>query len=112
MSHDAALWLAMSTRKPASLARRQTFLHNPEERWRPLSRTVRPSVQKFREEENSEMNHHRLHLAVTAALALALSASQALAQKKYDPGASATEIKVGQTMPFGIGLRENDLRPE
>jgi ABC-type branched-subunit amino acid transport system substrate-binding protein len=33
-------------------------------------------------------------------LALALSASSALAQKKYDTGASDTEIKIGQTVPF------------
>ena len=31
---------------------------------------------------------------------LALSAPAALAQKKYDPGASDTEIKIGQTMPY------------
>jgi ABC-type branched-subunit amino acid transport system substrate-binding protein len=34
------------------------------------------------------------------AVALALSASPALAQKKYDPGATDTEIKIGQTVPF------------
>ena len=34
-----------------------------------------------------------------AALGLAL-ALPALAQKKYDPGASDTEIKIGQTMPY------------
>ena len=41
-----------------------------------------------------------LHLATATALTLALWASAANAQKKYDPGASDTEIKVGQTMPF------------
>jgi ABC-type branched-subunit amino acid transport system substrate-binding protein len=41
-----------------------------------------------------------LHLASTAALALALSATSALAQKKYDTGANDTEIKIGQTVPF------------
>ncbi|MEZ0084488.1 branched-chain amino acid transport system substrate-binding protein [Bradyrhizobium barranii subsp. barranii] len=41
-----------------------------------------------------------LHLATATALTLALSVSAASAQKKYDPGASDTEIKVGQTMPF------------
>ncbi|MBB4427139.1 ABC-type branched-subunit amino acid transport system substrate-binding protein [Bradyrhizobium sp. CIR48] len=41
-----------------------------------------------------------LHLAAATALALALSISAANAQKKYDPGASDTEIKVGQTVPF------------
>jgi ABC-type branched-subunit amino acid transport system substrate-binding protein len=39
-------------------------------------------------------------LTTAAALTLALSVSAANAQKKYDPGASDTEIKVGQTMPF------------
>jgi ABC-type branched-subunit amino acid transport system substrate-binding protein len=34
-----------------------------------------------------------------AALALALSFSPALAQKKYDPGASDSEIRLGQTVP-------------
>ncbi|MBB4393137.1 ABC-type branched-subunit amino acid transport system substrate-binding protein [Bradyrhizobium sp. ERR14] len=41
-----------------------------------------------------------LHLAAATALTLALSISAANAQKKYDPGASDTEIKVGQTVPF------------
>ena len=39
-------------------------------------------------------------LATGAALAMALSASSAYAQKKYDTGASDTEIKIGQTVPF------------
>ena len=46
------------------------------------------------------MRNGFLHLASTAALALALSASSALAQKKYDTGATDTEIKIGQTNPF------------
>jgi ABC-type branched-subunit amino acid transport system substrate-binding protein len=46
------------------------------------------------------MRNGFLHLAGTAALALALSAPSAFAQKKYDTGASDTEIKVGQTVPF------------
>jgi ABC-type branched-subunit amino acid transport system substrate-binding protein len=33
-------------------------------------------------------------------VAIALSASSAYAQKKYDPGATDTEIKIGQTVPF------------
>ena len=32
--------------------------------------------------------------------ALLLTASNVCAQKKYDPGASDTEIKLGQTMPY------------
>lgn len=39
-------------------------------------------------------------LQLATALSLALSISAANAQKKYDPGASDTEIKVGQTVPF------------
>ena len=40
-----------------------------------------------------------LHLLAGAAVAIAL-ASPANAQKKYDTGASDTEIKIGQTVPF------------
>ena len=40
------------------------------------------------------------HLVASTALAVALSASSAYAQKKYDTGASDTEIKIGQTNPF------------
>ena len=46
------------------------------------------------------MRNGFLHLAGTAALILALSASSAFAQKKYDTGATDTEIKIGQTNPF------------
>lgn len=49
------------------------------------------------------MNHlDYVNRIAAACLAVALvgTASTALAQKKYDPGASDTEIKVGQTMPF------------
>jgi len=46
------------------------------------------------------MRNGMLHLATATALTLALSVSAANAQKKYDPGASDTEIKVGQTVPF------------
>ena len=46
------------------------------------------------------MRNGFFHLATGAALTLALSASSALAQKKYDTGASDTEIKIGQTVRF------------
>jgi ABC-type branched-subunit amino acid transport system substrate-binding protein len=46
------------------------------------------------------MRNGLLHLATATTLTLALSISAANAQKKYDPGASDTEIKVGQTVPF------------
>ena len=42
----------------------------------------------------------KLLACASAALALALAAAPAAAQKKYDPGASDTEIKIGQTMPY------------
>ncbi|MCA1457509.1 ABC transporter substrate-binding protein [Bradyrhizobium sp. BRP22] len=46
------------------------------------------------------MRNGFLHLVTGTALLLAVSVSTANAQKKYDPGASDTEIKVGQTVPF------------
>jgi len=39
-------------------------------------------------------------LLASAAATLAAAASPALAQKKYDPGASDTEIKIGNTNPY------------
>src|ERR1700678_4205453 len=39
-------------------------------------------------------------LATGTAIAVALSASSAYAQKKYDTGATDTEIKIGQTIPL------------
>ncbi len=39
-------------------------------------------------------------LLTTAVLGLALAASPATAQKKYDPGASDTEIKIGNINPY------------
>jgi len=41
-----------------------------------------------------------VHLVTGTALAVALSVSSASAQKKYDTGATDTEIKLGQTNPF------------
>ncbi|RZI38947.1 branched-chain amino acid ABC transporter substrate-binding protein, partial [Herbaspirillum sp. HC18] len=46
------------------------------------------------------MSNRRAFMAATAAFAFAVSTSQALAQKKYDTGATDTEIKIGQTVPF------------
>jgi ABC-type branched-subunit amino acid transport system substrate-binding protein len=45
------------------------------------------------------MRKSLFHFVIGAALTLALSAP-ANAQKKYDPGATDTEIKIGQTVPF------------
>ncbi len=46
------------------------------------------------------MRNGIFHLATGVVLAIALSASSAYAQKKYDTGATDTEIKIGQTNPF------------
>src|SRR6202789_2424624 len=46
------------------------------------------------------MRHSLFHLVTGSVLALALATPQAYAQKKYDPGATDTEIKIGQTLPF------------
>jgi branched-chain amino acid transport system substrate-binding protein len=46
------------------------------------------------------MGSSKLHAAVIAAAALALTSSTALAQKKYDTGATDTEIKIGNIMPY------------
>ena len=60
------------------------------------------------------MRNGILGLAVTTAVAIGLAALPAAAQKKYDTGATDTEIKIGQTVPFsgpasayaGIGKTE------
>jgi ABC-type branched-subunit amino acid transport system substrate-binding protein len=46
------------------------------------------------------MRNGIFHLLSATTLAVALSASSAYAQKKYDTGATDTEIKIGQTVPF------------
>jgi branched-chain amino acid transport system substrate-binding protein len=46
------------------------------------------------------MRSSRLHAAVVAAAAFALTSSATLAQKKYDTGATDTEIKIGNIMPY------------
>ena len=51
-------------------------------------------------EEISAMRNGIFNLVTGAAVAIALSASSAYAQKKYDTGATDTEIKIGQTNPF------------
>jgi ABC-type branched-subunit amino acid transport system substrate-binding protein len=48
----------------------------------------------------NDMRNGIFHLATGVVLAIALSASSAYAQKKYDTGATDTEIKIGQTNPF------------
>jgi len=46
------------------------------------------------------MRSSKLCAAVIAAAAFALTSSAALAQKKYDTGATDTEIKIGNIMPY------------
>ncbi|MGY2936673.1 hypothetical protein ACVWZ6_006275 [Bradyrhizobium sp. GM6.1] len=46
------------------------------------------------------MKNVLLKRVAAVAILLALSIPAAQAQKKYDPGASDTEIKVGQTVPL------------
>src|SRR5579872_5354217 len=46
------------------------------------------------------MSNSLFRFMMGTAVAFALSASSAHAQKKYDPGATDTEIKIGQTVPF------------
>src|SRR3979490_661267 len=47
------------------------------------------------------MRHGIFHLVTGTALAIALSASSAYAQKKYDTGATDTRAQPGHTNPFG-----------
>jgi branched-chain amino acid transport system substrate-binding protein len=46
------------------------------------------------------MKNSLFHFVTGTVLALALAAPAAHAQKKYDTGATDTEIKIGQTVPF------------
>src|SRR5437763_13059144 len=46
------------------------------------------------------MRNGIFHLIAGTSVAIALSAAPANAQKKYDAGASDTEIRIGQTVPF------------
>jgi len=46
------------------------------------------------------MRNGLFHFVTGSVLALVLAAPSAHAQKKYDPGATDTEIKIGQTLPF------------
>ena len=46
------------------------------------------------------MRNGIFHLVTATTVAVTLSASSAYAQKKYDTGATDTEIKLGQTVPF------------
>jgi hypothetical protein len=45
------------------------------------------------------LRRHRGYLITTVALWITVAASPAGAQKRYDPGANDTEIKIGRTNP-------------
>src|ERR1700742_1446115 len=66
---------------------------------RMISPGPRPSTQSHTR-GNNDMRNGIFRLLTGAAVAIALSATSAYAQKKYDSGASDTEIKIGQTVPF------------
>jgi ABC-type branched-subunit amino acid transport system substrate-binding protein len=59
-----------------------------------------PAIHPITHEGSNDMRNGILHLVTGMAVALALSTSSAYAQKKYDTGATDTEIKIGQTVPF------------
>src|SRR5579871_3826577 len=46
------------------------------------------------------MRNNLLHFVIGTVTTLALAMPSAYAQKAYDPGATDTEIKIGQTVPF------------
>src|SRR5450432_3182828 len=46
------------------------------------------------------LSRQKLRIAATAVIALAATSGSALAQKKYDTGATDTEIKIGNIMPY------------
>ena len=58
------------------------------------------TIGKIRCQGGFAMRNGIFHLVTGAAIAVVLSASSAYAQKKYDTGATDTEIKIGQTVPF------------
>ena len=61
------------------------------------------------------MRHHLISTSMAAlfaaALALMLSATPAAAQKKYDPGATDTEIKIGNIAPYTGPFSEYGAEP-
>src|ERR1700759_3325589 len=59
-----------------------------------------PAAQMHTTRNAHDMRNGFFHLATGTALAIALTASPAFAQKKYDTGADDKEIKIGQTVPF------------
>ena len=50
--------------------------------------------------EYRELNMKLVHTLLLAAMMFGTTATSALAEKKYGPGVSDTEIRIGQTMPY------------
>src|SRR5580692_7331824 len=94
-------WFCSGWRKPSLLRRRRLALPYPFiQNWRQTMISVRRKShrknQNFRETDMRNL----FHFVTGTVLALALAAPSAHAQKQYDPGATDTEIKIGQTVPF------------
>ena len=54
----------------------------------------------FNQRETVNMNSFMLRIFAATVFAIALVATPAVAQKKYDPGATDTEIKIGNISPY------------
>jgi branched-chain amino acid transport system substrate-binding protein len=67
-------------------------------KWRTLKRAIRFEIWLVGHPREGAMK--RLVLLLTALLILPFVAVPAVAQKKYNPGASDTEIKIGNTNPY------------
>jgi branched-chain amino acid transport system substrate-binding protein len=67
---------------------------------RSLNKAPDQTIGQLSPRGSSNMRNGIFHLLSATTLAVALSASSAYAQKKYDTGATDTEIKIGQTVPF------------
>src|SRR5205814_10062182 len=65
----------------------------------PINRGPEQTV-RSKPKETTTMISNFAKAAMVSALALTVSATAAFAQKKYDTGATDTEIKIGQSVPF------------
>src|SRR5262249_3225840 len=69
--------------------------------FRLVGRQARAQLAVTKNQREKAMQNHRLVMMAAAALALAaLVTGPAAAQKKYDPGASDSEIKIGNINPY------------
>jgi len=63
-------------------------------------RQAEKASQQSEHQGGRDMKNSRFHFITGTVLALALATPSVHAQKQYDPGATDTEIKIGQTVPF------------